>query len=275
MAQKGNENFSVALRVLPARQRSHLLAIYGFARLVDDIGDELVGNRLAALDWLEAELRRARSATATHPVMRNLTGLLNDLEISDEPFLALIEANRRDQCKNRYQSQAELAEYCMLSANPVGWLVLAVFGVATPDRIALSDAVCTGLQIIEHLQDLGEDYTQKQRIYMPADEMVRFGVAEADLSAERASPQLCQLVAHQVSAARGLVNRGKLLVGSLNGWVKVAVAGYVAGGLAALDAISVGQNDVLSKLRSPARIRIVIYMVGLLMPPSLSRWVRR
>ena len=194
MDQKGSENFPVVLKAVPAAQRAHLLAIYGFARFVDDIGDEYDGDRLAALDWIEAELERARTGDATHPVMVQLALLFDELDVDDEPFLALIEANRVDQHKHRYRTQAELAEYCTLSANPVGRLVLTVFGAATPERIVLSDAVCTGLQLVEHLQDIGEDYTEKGRIYFPADEMARFGVGEDDLGAPQASESLRRLV---------------------------------------------------------------------------------
>ncbi|MDE0603850.1 MAG: squalene synthase HpnC [bacterium] len=270
MDQKGSENFPVVLKAVPADHRAHLLAVYGFARLVDDIGDEYDGDRLAALDWIEAELQRARAGDATHPVMVQITPLLDELDVDDEPFLALIEANRVDQRKRRYQTQAELAEYCTLSANPVGRLVLAVFGAATPERIALSDAVCTGLQIVEHLQDIGEDFTEKGRIYFPADEMTRFGVTEDDLGAARASESLRRLVAHQCDSARGLLHRGGPLVASLNGWAKVTVAGYVAGGLAALDAIAGADHDVLRKLRTPSKVRTAVHVARLVAPRQVT-----
>lgn len=270
MSQNRSENFPVVLRALPARPRAHLLAVYGFARLVDDIGDELEGDRLAALDWVEAELQRSRAGEATHPVMVQLTPLLGELDIDDEPFLALIEANRLDQRKSRYLTQAELAEYCTLSANPVGRLVLAVFDAANPERIAHSDAVCTGLQLVEHLQDIGEDYTDKGRIYFPADEMARFGVDEDALGASRASEPLRRLVAHQCDSARGLLSRGEPLVASLSGWARVTVAGYVAGGLAALDAIAGADYDVLKKLRTPSKARTAIHGVRLVAPRQLT-----
>lgn len=270
MSQRGSENFPVVLRVLPARPRSHLLAIYGFARLVDDIGDEYEGDRLAALDWIEAELHRARDGEAVHPVMVALTPLLADLGVDNGPFLALIEANRLDQRKHRYQTQAELAEYCTLSANPVGQLVLAVFGAATPERIAHSDSVCTGLQLVEHLQDIGEDYNQKGRIYFPADELARFGVDEHDLAAPRAPEPLRRLVAHQSDTARGLLRRGQPLVASLSGWAKVTVAGYAAGGLAALDAIAGADYDVLAKLRTPTKARTAAHVARLVAPRPVT-----
>lgn len=270
MTQRGAENFPVVLRAVPARPRAHLLAVYGFARLVDDIGDEYDGDRLAALDWVEEEIHRARIGGATHPVMVQLTPLLTELDIDDEPFLALIEANRLDQRKHRYQTQAELAEYCKLSANPVGRLVLAVFDSATPERIALSDAVCTGLQLVEHLQDIREDYVEKGRIYFPAEEMDRFGVDEDDLAQVRATEQLRRLVAHQCDTARGLLSRGDPLVASLTGWAKVTVAGYAAGGLAALDAIAGADYDVLRKLRTPTKARTAAHAIRLVTPRSVT-----
>jgi len=196
--------------------------------------------------------------------MQQLSLLMADIALPDEPFLALIEANRLDQHKTRYETQAELARYCELSANPVGQLVLAVFGFATPERIAMSNAVCTGLQIIEHLQDIGEDYTQKGRIYMPAAEMARFGVQEQHLAEAVAVPQLRALVAHEARTARGLLLQGVQLVRSLRGWAKLAVAGYLAGGLAALDAITAGQHDVLAKLHKPSRRRTAAHLLALL-----------
>ena len=270
MTQRGAENFPVVLRAVPARPRAHLLAVYGFARMVDDIGDEYNGDRLAALDWVEEELHRVRRGGATHPVMVQLTPLLTELDIDDDPFLALIEANRLDQRKHRYQTQAELAEYCKLSANPVGRLVLAIFDAATTERIALSDAVCTGLQLVEHLQDIREDYVEKGRIYFPADEMARFGVDEDDLAQARATEQLRRLVAHQCDTARGLLSRGDPLVASLTGWAKVTVAGYAAGGLAALDAIAGADYDVLRKLRTPTKARTAAHAIRLVTPGSVT-----
>ena len=152
-----NENFPVASRLLPRAVRANLMAIYGFARLTDDVGDEAEGDRLALLDWLEAELDRAASGRAIHPVLVQLTPVIRELDLSLDPFRRLIEANRMDQRITRYRSFGDLVDYCMFSAAPVGRLVLAVFGVSTSERIASSDKVCIALQLVEHLQDVGED----------------------------------------------------------------------------------------------------------------------
>jgi phytoene/squalene synthetase len=203
MAQARDENFPVALWLLGASTRRHLLAIYGFARLVDDIGDELSGDRLAALDQIERELD-----VPVHPVMVTLADTVGECALPRGPLVRLIEANRRDQVVTRYSSIEELLDYCHLSAAPVGELVLHVFHAATHERIALSNRVCAALQIIEHLQDIEEDRA-RGRVYI--------GPFDA--------------AAH----ARALLREGAPLVGLLRGRARLAVAGFVAGGRTALD----------------------------------------
>ena len=205
MDQAREENFPVALWLLGPRVRRHLKAIYGFARLVDDIGDEAAGDRLALLDQVERELD-----APDHPVMCALTETVRECALPREPLLRLIEANRRDQVVTRYDSFQELLDYCQLSAAPVGELILHVFGAATPDRIALSDGLCAGLQVIEHLQDVDEDRA-RGRVYIgPFD-----GAAHA----------------------RALLEEGAPLVRLLRGRARLAVAGFLAGGRTALETI--------------------------------------
>src|SRR3979409_416038 len=118
MARVGSENFPVASRILPRRVRSHLLALYGFARLVDELGDSAPGDRSAALDWLERDLDRAYEGRAEHPLMARLQPSLRECALAREPFVRLIEANRVDQRLGRYQTWEQLRGYCELSANP-------------------------------------------------------------------------------------------------------------------------------------------------------------
>jgi phytoene synthase len=251
-----HENFPVASLALPGRARRALRAIYGFARLVDDAGDLAPGDRLALLDWLEADLQRAFEGEARHPLLRRLGLVVREHGLPREPFLRLIEANRRDQAVTRYASFAELADYCRLSANPVGELVLHVLGAATPERLGRSDAVCTGLQLAEHWQDVGEDL-RRGRVYLPEEDMRRFGVAEADLAAARPSTALQRLLAFEVERARDLLAQGPALVASLSGWGQLAVAAYVGGGRAALDAIAGSGYDVLAEApRAPRAARV-------------------
>jgi squalene synthase HpnC len=239
------ENFSVATRLLGRETRRHLLAIYGFARLVDQLGDEAAGDRLELLDLLERELDRVNGGDPRHPLMRRLQPTVRSLDLPREPFERLIEANRRDQEQSVYATFAELVDYCTLSANPVGELVLHVFGVATPDRIALSDRVCTALQLVEHWQDVAEDY-RRGRIYLPAEDLAQFEVRNEDLGAAETPERVRALMAFEVDRARSWLDEGAPLVGTLRGRARLAVAGYVAGGRANADAIEAVGYDVLA-----------------------------
>ena len=269
MARAAYENFPVALRVLPDRLRQHLQAIYGFARLTDNLGDEYPGDRLAALDWLEEQLEKLFAGNASHPVFRQLLPTVTAYGLSRTPFDRLVAANRMDQHKKGYADWDELMGYCRLSANPVGHLVLAVFESATDDRLAASDAVCSGLQVLEHLQDLGED-ARAGRIYMPADDMERFGCTPRDLLAPVTGERLRRLVAHQVGRTRAMVEKGGSLVASLRGYPRLAVAGFVAGGLAGLDAVSAARFDVLGGNRQAGNLRLLRRFVPLYLG-SLAR----
>ena len=224
--------------------RSHLLALYGFARLVDELGDSLPGDRLDALDWLEAELDRAFEGRAEHPLLVRLTPTLRECALPREPFVRLIEANRLDQRVSRYATWEQLRAYCALSADPVGELVLRVLGSATPERISLSDSICTALQLTEHCQDVAEDLAHG-RVYLPEEDLARFGATIEELSAAHAGGPLREVLAFEVARARGLLREGAPLIGELNGRARLALAGFVAGGRAALDAIERAGYDVL------------------------------
>lgn len=252
MAQAGSENFPVASHLLGRRERTHLLAIYGFARLVDDLGDEALGDRLALLDWLESELERVYSRRpAEHAVMRSLAATVADCRLPEEPFRRLIEANRRDQTVTRYETFDELLGYCQLSAAPVGELVLHVFGAASSERIALSDQICAGLQVVEHLQDVVEDH-RRGRVYLPREDMVRFGCAEPDI--EAGGGRLRELIGFEAERARTLLSDGAPLARTLSPRARVAVAAFVAGGRAALDGLgSIGYDVTGGPPRSSKR----------------------
>jgi squalene synthase HpnC len=261
--QARGENFPVVLRVLPRELRRHLLAIYGFARLADELGDEAPGDRLVQLDWLEADLDRAYAGSPEHPLLQRLVPTLRALALPRQPFLDLIEANRQDQRVHRYSSYAELEQYCQLSANPVGRLVLHVFGVATPERLALSDAVCTGLQLVEHCQDVAEDLG-RDRIYLPEEDLARFGCREADLRGSSANPALRGLLCFQMERVRGLLEAGQRLIGTLVGWPRLAVTGFTAGGYAAVESIRRCDFDVLRQSPSTRRRDVLRHALRLL-----------
>jgi squalene synthase HpnC len=276
MARAGTENFSVASRVLPRSARAHLLAVYGFARLVDELGDAAgpsPAERLAALDWLQAELERAFAGEAEHPLLMRLEATVRECGLTRDPFVRLIEANRLDQRVNRYQTWAQLREYCSLSADPVGELVLAIFGLSSPARIELSSSICTALQLAEHCQDVGEDFA-RGRVYLPAEDLARFAAGEADLAREHASEQLRAVLAFEVARARELLLAGTPLIAQLHGRPKLAVAAFVAGGHAALDAIVRARYDVLAGPPRAGRARRALALVATLRD-SLAATARR
>ena len=192
------------------------MAIYGFARLVDQLGDEVEGDRLALLDLLEADLdrvydgepRASDPAHARRPTVRELRPAARAVRAADRGEPARPGAGAPTRPSTTSSTTATL------SANPVGELVLHVFGVATPERIALSDRVCTALQLVEHWQDVAEDFA-RGRVYLPAEDLARFGVADADLGARETGAALRQLLAFEVARARELLDEGAPLVGTL------------------------------------------------------------
>jgi len=270
MARAETENFPVASRVLPRHVRGHLLAVYGFARLVDELGDSAPGDRLAALDALERDLDRAYAEHAEHPLLVRLQPTLRECSLPRAPFARLIEANRVDQRVSRYATWEELRGYCALSANPVGELVLGVFGMATPARVAFSDSICTALQLIEHCQDVAEDFAH-DRIYLPGEDLARYGCAPSDLSATRdgvtqhAGEPLRALLAFEVARARELLIAGTPLIDELRGRERLAVAAFVAGGRAALKAIERAGYDVLSGPPRAGGRRRLLALAGVLL----------
>ncbi len=239
------ENFPVALRLLPRRHRRHLSALYDVARTIDDLGDQAAGDRVAQLSAFRADLATIWAGQLPrHPVLRRLAPTVAACDLPEQPFQALVEANLRDQAVTSYRSWDDLLEYCSLSADPVGRLVLAVFGATSPDNELLSDRICTALQVIEHCQDLGED-RRAGRVYLPAEDLDRFGVGPADLDAGQSSRALRELVAWQAQRCAGLLRAGQPLLRRLPGWGRLAVTGYLAGGWAALDALRRGGWSVL------------------------------
>jgi squalene synthase HpnC len=279
VANASGENFPVALRMLPARHRRHLTNLYFFARLTDDLGDEARAGtsddqetsdnqetsdarlRLRLLDELAADVDRIYDGGAPEsPVMRAMAETVSECHVPAQPLRDLIQANRQDQLVTRYPSYAELARYCELSANPVGQIVLYIFGVATPGRIVLSDSICTALQLAEHWQDVAEDLGNG-RIYLPAEDMKRYGCTEADLAEPTAGPAVRELIAFEVNRAEELLDQGAPLVGTLRGAARLAVAGYLAGGRAALAAIRAQHYDVLTGTPRPRKPRLAAELV--------------
>jgi squalene synthase HpnC len=234
LVQARSENFPVASHLFPTELRPHLMAVYGFARLVDDLGDESPGDRLALLDWLSSEVDAiVVGRTPEHPLMQRLATTVRSFGLPRAPFDRLIEANRQDQRVSRYQTFEELRAYCALSANPVGELVLRIARACTPERLALSDATCTGLQLVEFWQDLGEDASMG-RVYVPLEDLERFDYGIDELLSGVTDERFARLMRFEGQRTRDLLERGRALARTLPGRVGLAVRLFTAGGLAAL-----------------------------------------
>ena len=274
-AKASGENFPVALRVLPARWRANLTALYGFARLTDDLGDEplpgmpagvteetITATRLKLLDDLQADVAAIYDGgEPSLDAIRALKKTVEECGIPRQPFDDLIQANRQDQLVKRYETYDDLAKYCELSANPVGQVVLYIMGAATPERLRLSDSICTALQLVEHWQDVAEDL-RNGRIYLPREDLERFGVTEADLARPAAGPNVVTLMTFEVNRAAELLGEGAPLVGTLHGAARLAIAGYLAGGRAALRAIRQAGYDVLRTTPKPGKAATLANMAG-------------
>jgi squalene synthase HpnC len=253
-ARARTENFPVASVLFPRRLRPHLRAVYGFARLVDILGDELDADRRAALDELELQVAACYEGTPHWPVMRVLQPTIREFGLPREPFLRLIEANRMDQRISEYETWDDLKEYCRHSADPVGRLVLGLLRLdSEPELVRASDDVCTGLQLVNFLQDVPRDL-ELGRIYLPAEDRHRFEVTELD----RPGEQLVALLRFEAARARTLLSAGRLLQDRIGGRIGRGVGLFARGGLAALDALESAHWDVFTQRPRPSRTRLAL-----------------
>jgi squalene synthase HpnC len=252
-ARARTENFPVASLLFPRAVRPHLRAIYGFARLVDMLGDEYEGNRLAALGELEGQVEACYSGEPSWAVMRALQPTIKACDLPREPFLRLIEANRMDQRISQYATWADLKRYCVHSADPVGRLVLGVLGRTEPELVPLSDDVCTGLQLVNFLQDVPRDRALG-RVYLPAEDRACFGVTKLD----EPNVPLKRLLWYEATRARGLLGSGDELGRRLGGRVGRAVALFARGGLEALAALERAEWDIFNGRPRPSRARLAL-----------------
>jgi len=265
LARAHYENFTVLSRLAPREMRRHLAVLYAYCRTVDDLGDEASADRLVLLDRFERELDAAIAGLARHPVLVALQGTIARFALPREPFAALIEANRVDQRRSSYATFGELRAYCERSANPVGRLVLMLYGHRDERLFSLSDATCTGLQLANFWQDLKRD-ARSGRVYLPRDEMAEYGVAESDLVAERAFANLKDLMRFQVERARAYFRAGLPLLGHVHGHLRVDLSLFSLGGLAILRKIERQGYDVLSHRPTLSRPEKVGLALSALLP---------
>lgn len=246
LAKSHYENFTVALRFLPKPLLPHVSAIYAYCRGVDDLGDEAAGDRLALLDAWEADLESCYSGTPTAPHLRALQHTIRAFSIPPEPFHKLITANRMDQTQSRYATYADVLHYCEHSANPVGFLYLLLFGYDDDERRRLSDFTCTALQLANFWQDVRRDW-DKGRVYLPQEDMERFGYSEDELAQGVCNQAFRDLMAFQVERTQSLFEQGLPLVDMVDGASRLHIKLFSLGGMRVLDAIRAQGYDVLSK----------------------------
>ncbi len=266
------ENFTLVSYLVPHKMRGHIVALYAFCRVVDDIGDEAPGDRLTLLDRFGEELRNTYRGSPRHPVMVALQKTIEQFNLPEELFCRLIEANRIDQQKTRYLTFDELLDYCDHSANPVGRLFLMMFGYENEKLFSLSDSTCTGLQLTNFWQDLRRDFDM-ERVYLPQQDMERFGVTEEDLSRNAANDSLRELLRFQVERARDYLASGLPLIDHVRGHLRVDIALFSRGGLAILDKIESARYDTLQMrptLNKQEKIRLFVLT---LFPWRWKRWI--
>jgi squalene synthase HpnC len=251
-ARAAGENFPVGSILFPRPLRPHIRALYCYARLVDELGDAYEGDRLAALDELERQVDLTFSGEPDWPVLRNVQPSVREFDLPREPFLRLIEANRIDQRIAEYETWADVKHYCVHSADPCGRLVLGVLRrLDDEELVAASDSVCTGLQLVNFLQDVPRDL-ELGRVYLPAEDRRRFGSPALD----RPSAELRALLRFEAERAAGLLAAGELLRARIGGRLGRAVGLFARGGLAALEALESAGWDVFTQRPRPSRARL-------------------
>ncbi len=261
LAKSHYENFSVASWFLPRRLRQHFFNVYAYCRISDDLGDE-VGDAtasLALLDLWQQELDACYGGTPKHPVFVALAETVREFDIPKHEFSDLLIAFRQDQTVTRFETFDDVLAYCRYSANPVGHLVLYLCGYRDPERQRLSDSTCTALQLANFWQDVTVDYA-KGRVYLPLEDLRRFGVTEDDISQNRNTPALVQMMKFEVDRAREWFAQGLPLIAKVDHELAVDLDLFSRGGLEILRAIEkqgyavLGNRPSISKPRKLALV---------------------
>lgn len=245
------ENFSIASKFLPQAKRDEYFALYAFARGLDDVADDenvLAARRLESLNEWEVMLRRTFDGNPpSSPVFIALQPLIIRYEMSIDLFLPMIDAFRMDQTTSRYKNWNEVLGYTKGSANPVGKWVLRIHGYNDPELDQLSDSVCTGLQLVNFIQDIFSDYMERDRIYLPQDEMLKYEVSEKVLGEVPTRSQLRNLLAFQANRAESLLHAGYELIQRVKPPLKKQLILFHGGGRVALEQLIKKEFDVNSQ----------------------------
>ncbi|HLJ56008.1 MAG TPA: squalene synthase HpnC [Chthonomonadaceae bacterium] len=263
LAKSHYENFLVAGVFCPRPLRQHFYNVYSYCRISDDLADETgdTAKALRLLDWWEGELDAMYRGAPRHPVFVALEQTVRQFGIPAEPFRDLLTAFRSDQRTTRYPTMDDVLAYCRYSANPVGRLVLYLCGYSDPERLALSDKTCTALQLANFWQDVSRDL-DKDRIYLPQDDMARLGVTEKQLFARRFTPAYAELVRHEVAFTRGLFEEGLGLCALVDRRVRLDVEMFSRGGTEVLRRIEQSGFDTLTRRPSVSKARQLAILAG-------------
>lgn len=271
LAQQHYENFPVVTWLLPARLRQHFYNVYAYCRWADDLGDELhdEARSLELLSWWRTQLHRCFARESQHPVFVALRSTINQFEIPVTPFDDLISAFEQDQTVREYETYAQLRDYCRRSADPVGRIVLYLCEVYNDERAALSDSVCTGLQLANFWQDIRRD-AEIGRIYLPREDRLQFNYSANDFAARRQNDAFRALMQYEIDRARQLLMAGLPLVPQLPGRIQVDIDLFIQGGLLILQGIERIDGQVWERRPTVSKWGLAWATVG-----SLLRMCRR
>ena len=261
LARSHYENFSVASWFLPGHLRQHFFNVYAYCRISDDLGDEVddASVSLGLLDQWEAELNACYEGSPRHPVFVALAETERRFAIPKHEFADLLTAFRQDQKTTRYQTFGDLLGYCRNSANPVGHLVLYLCGYSDAKRQQLSDCTCTALQLANFWQDVSVDFA-KGRIYLPLEDLRRFGVREEEIRASQNTPAFREMMRFEVARAREWFAQGLPLIGKVDRKLATDIELFSRGGMEILNAIArqgyavLGRRPAISKARKLALV---------------------
>lgn len=266
LAKSHYENFLVAGVFCPRPLRQHFYNVYAYCRISDDLGDEIadVNQALILLDWWEEELDAMYQGAPRHPVFMALAETVQKFDIPAEPFRDLLIAFRQDQRITRHATYQDLLHYCKYSANPVGRLVLYLCGYSDPERLALSDKTCTALQLANFWQDVTRDL-DKDRVYIPQEDISRFGYNEELLIARKFTPEFGALMKFEVDRTRALFAEGLKLCDLVDRRVRLDIEMFNRGGIEVLRLIERQKYDVLTHRPSVPKRRQIALLIGRLM----------
>jgi squalene synthase HpnC len=266
LAKSHYENFLVASLFVPKQLKQHFYNVYAYCRISDDLGDESGGpeKALPLLDWWESELDACYAGAPQHPVFVALAQTNERFGIPRDPYADLLRAFRQDQTVTRYPTYEQLLGYCRYSANPVGRLVLYLCGYRDPERQGYSDATCTALQLANFWQDVVRDYAIG-RIYLPLEDMTRFGVSEEDIAGSRFTPAFAQLLQFECERAKALFAEGMKLCPLVDRRIRLDIEMFSRGGQEIIRRIEAQGYDVLTRRPTIPKKRQLAILAGRLL----------